>query len=216
MKIVRAPRQDSGFTLVRNDVLRDTRLSYRARGILVFILSHVDNWHTTSDTIASQGTEGRQAVQTAIAELRAAGYIEQRRTHDKETGRWGMDTIVYDAPRNGSLDAPTKVKKATDEYTKTAAKIVAEVWEPAVRGISTQPAVAVVNIVAASLRNGVPATKITNGLKAIAARKQTVTATRLSEVINGIPFKGQLTADRYTDWTAEAAKADPITGEVAI
>jgi len=207
MKIVRAARPEASFTIIRNDVLRDSRLSYRARGVLAFILSNVDDWRVTADSLADMGSEGRQAIHTVFKELRAAGYIEQRRKQDLETGRWETMTIVYDSPRNGSLDVPAKPKKASDEYLKTASKMVAEVWEPAVRGFSTQPAIAVVRIVATSLRNGVPASKLSKALTSIAAKKQTVTATRLSEEMNGRPLRGQLQADRTFDWKAETANS---------
>lgn len=214
MKIIRAARPEAGFAIIRNDVLRDARLSYRARGVLAFILSHTDGWRVTADSLADMGSEGRQAIHTAFKELRAAGYIEQHRKQDPETGHWETMTVVYDAPRNGSLDVASKPKKESDEYLKAAAKMVSEVWEPAVRGFATQPAISVVRIIATSLRNGVPASKLSKALTSIAAKKQTVTATRLSEEINGRPLRGQLQADRTVDWKAETANS--VDGVVAL
>ena len=98
MAIVRAPRPDSGYTIIRNDVLRDSRLSYRARGLLAEILSRPDNWRVRSNQIADQSKEGRDAIRSALREIEAAGYITWRKHQDPKTGRWTTDTVVHDTP----------------------------------------------------------------------------------------------------------------------
>ncbi len=96
--IVRAPRPAGHFTQIRNDVIRDPRLSYKASGILHDILSRPDNWKTRSEALAdARGKEGRDAIRTGLAELKAAGYLEQRRVRD-EKGRISTVSYVYDEP----------------------------------------------------------------------------------------------------------------------
>ncbi len=101
MSIRRAPRPESGFTLIRDEVLRDTRLSYRARGVLAAILSRPDNWRTDSEQLAKEGTEGRDAIRAALRELEQAGYIERIRAQvTTPTGKkvWNTETVVHDTP----------------------------------------------------------------------------------------------------------------------
>lgn len=98
MSIIRAPRPDADYVLIRNDVLRDDRLSYRARGILAVILSRPDNWRTDSVSLARGGTEGRDAIRSSLNELEAAGYIVRHRMQD-ERGRWRQVALVYDTPQ---------------------------------------------------------------------------------------------------------------------
>jgi hypothetical protein len=100
--IIRAPRPDDHFTVIRNDVLRDARLSYRARGLLASILSRPDNWRCNSKALAAEATEGRDAVRVALTELQEVGYMERRKVKDPITGRFSWDEVVYDQPRKAA------------------------------------------------------------------------------------------------------------------
>lgn len=98
MSIVRAPRPESGFVQIRNEVARDSRLSYKARGILIEILSRPDNWETSADALAASGPDGRTAVLSGLRELREAGYLETTRQR-LEDGTFNTVSTVYDTPR---------------------------------------------------------------------------------------------------------------------
>lgn len=110
--IVRGPRPTERFTILNNCVIDDHRLSFRALGVLTFILSKPDHWRTDAATLARQGKsdrgdgdqfrgrEGREALRAVFAELELCGYIE-RRSYRTPAGRFVTDTYVYDTPRDG-------------------------------------------------------------------------------------------------------------------
>lgn len=108
--IVRAPRPEANFTQIRNATLRNSDLSFRARGLLGYILSMPDNWESNSEALARQGTEGRDAVRTALRELEGAGHL--RRTRRRiDGGRFETVTTIYDEPQV----APETDSQAPDE-----------------------------------------------------------------------------------------------------
>jgi hypothetical protein len=86
------------FTTVDRETLNDERLSFRARGILVWLLDKPDNWQTSGDAIQRAGTEGRDAVRAALNELEALGYLVRTRSQEKATGRWMTETVIYESP----------------------------------------------------------------------------------------------------------------------
>lgn len=98
MAIHRAPRPERHYLTVRNDVIRDDRLSFKAVGILVTILSHADHWQTSAEALQRKGQEGRDAVRSGLTELEDAGYLVRRRVQD-ERGRFSTQSWVYDEPQ---------------------------------------------------------------------------------------------------------------------
>ncbi|ROS62182.1 hypothetical protein EDF38_1285 [Frigoribacterium sp. PhB160] len=68
------------FTQIPNAWLRDQRLSRRARGLLGEIMTHRVGWHVTISSLQKAGNEGRDAIRTALLELREAGYLKLAQT----------------------------------------------------------------------------------------------------------------------------------------
>ena len=98
--IIRSPRPESHFSIFSNAIIRDSRLSYKARGILLDLLSRPDNWRISAEGLAELGTDGRVAIMSGLKELRDLGYIVTERKQD-EKGHWTTESVVYDQPKAG-------------------------------------------------------------------------------------------------------------------
>jgi hypothetical protein len=77
-------KRQPGFTQMSNATAQDKRLSARARGVLVFLLSLPVDWKLRQPWLVAQFPEGRVAVMGAVRELRRRGHyrVERRRRLD--------------------------------------------------------------------------------------------------------------------------------------
>ncbi len=72
--ILRA-KKAGNFTTVYNEFIYDKRLSARAKGLLLWIMSKPDNWVTYKKNIANDFKEGTAAMWNAMKELIDFGYV---------------------------------------------------------------------------------------------------------------------------------------------
>lgn len=97
--IVRGPRAADHFTIISNGALRDERLTWKARGLLAYLLSMDTGWITSVRRLAEVGPDGTTAVESALKELEAFGYLErhQSRAHGDKAGTFsGTEYHVCD------------------------------------------------------------------------------------------------------------------------
>lgn len=110
MSIIRVEKT-KGYSVIKNTILNDTRLSYRAIGIAAHLLSKPDGWHIRADYLWTNGVEGRDAVRAAMKELEECGYLVRLKTQD-ERGRWSTDLILREEPANSPTPGKPSVGKS--------------------------------------------------------------------------------------------------------
>lgn len=94
----RGPLPAQRFTMIPNDWVRDERLSFRARGVLAYLMALQDDEPVTLATLNRAGAEGRDAIRTALAELIEAGYLDRQRTRDDDGKLNGVAYVVTGPP----------------------------------------------------------------------------------------------------------------------
>jgi DnaD/phage-associated family protein len=87
MSIIRIAKKKNPFVMIDKACLEDPRLSWKAKGLLAYLLSRPDDWNVQVNHLIRQSTDGRDAVYAAIKELREYGYCY--RSPDKIKGEGG-------------------------------------------------------------------------------------------------------------------------------
>ena len=94
-------KRTKNFSVIDNGIFEQTNISWRARGILLYLLSKPDDWKVREQDIIKHGPCGRDAVRSAIKELKDAGYIQKVAIKDPKTGKISeWKTYVNDEPQN--------------------------------------------------------------------------------------------------------------------
>jgi hypothetical protein len=123
MSIRRGKRPDSRFYTLNKDISEDCRLSWAARGMLIFLLGKPDNWtvsvaHLIKQTCDSDRPSSRDAVRAIINELIKAGYMKADTA--REGGKFrGVDYVVSESPETDN-PAPVKPKPPETDNPATA------------------------------------------------------------------------------------------------
>lgn len=106
--ITGAPILDgAGWVPIPNETARDKRISRRALGLLVELLSYPSGWDNTADSLSAKGREGREGTRAAMRELESAGYVVQVR-YSAGGGLWRTAAFA------GSM--PDVARKLADEW----------------------------------------------------------------------------------------------------
>lgn len=79
----------SNFTTVTNSFIRDKNISFKAKGVFVYMASMDSSWNFTLRSMANQSKEGISSITGSINELKEAGYI----TYEKHSDGKGTYTL---------------------------------------------------------------------------------------------------------------------------
>lgn len=112
MSIRRGPRPETKFYTLDKSISEDERLSWSARGLLIFLLGKPDNWevsvkHLINQTANAVGkASGRDAVRVILKELEQVGYLVADIARN-ETGSFnGMAYTVNEVPVTPQTESP--------------------------------------------------------------------------------------------------------------
>ena len=108
-------RRPQRFVVIPNEAVQNHALSFKARGLLAYLLSQPDHWTISSNALAKMAAQdGREAIRTALLELEQARYLVRRRVQDPTTGRWGWHQVLHDSPVDNAEENPVDDAVETD------------------------------------------------------------------------------------------------------
>lgn len=104
--------KNSNYTVMSNYHLQDRNLSYKAKGLLSFMLSLPDDWDYSINGLVAISKERIDAIKSILIELKNNNYLEIKRFRNKK-GLFEYEYYIYEIPKNNpegenpAMDKPT-------------------------------------------------------------------------------------------------------------
>lgn len=95
--IIRAEHKNN-FMVIQNQLANDVRLSFEARGFMLYLLALPDDWVFSIKGLAQMTETSERTIMRLVKELKQAGYIEQIKKQDERGQFVGYQWFVYEAP----------------------------------------------------------------------------------------------------------------------
>lgn len=99
--------KNKDFTIMSNYHLRDRNLSYKAKGLLSFMLSLPDDWDYSLKGLCAISKENRDAIRSTLKELQDNHYLEIEKIRG-EKGYFEYNYLVYEKPHFAEIDNEKK------------------------------------------------------------------------------------------------------------
>lgn len=96
MNIIHHFDYQHSFTMVPNQILRDSRLSWGARGLMAFIVSQKPGYSLSRQELIAASPIGRDGLKSLIDELREFGYLEI--SQSRKGGKFGASVMTAKLP----------------------------------------------------------------------------------------------------------------------
>ncbi len=122
---------EAHFTRIANQLFRDARLSFKAKGIFGLVSTHKDGYGLSMESIAASSTDGISAVRTGLKELERFGYLMRQRDRNEaghlgQTRYWitdmpdGLVIVLSPRPPDPRMNSPGQHQDAeTARRTRT-------------------------------------------------------------------------------------------------
>lgn len=116
MAVLRKSKK-SDYTIVDNNIFKNSKLTLKAKGMICTMLSLPDDWNFSEMGLTQLSNDSRTGIRSTLQELQELGYLKRERIRD-EKGLLG-ETIytIYEEPmyQKPTLEKPTLVKKHNKE-----------------------------------------------------------------------------------------------------
>ena len=112
MSKITVKKKTENFTILDNTLFKDENLSWKAKGLLAYLLHLPNDWQIYLEDLKNRSTDGKESTRTAINELIEKGYIQRTRVH--ENGKFKRyDYTVFEKPNfQKSENQNTEIQKS--------------------------------------------------------------------------------------------------------
>lgn len=90
--------KSKNYTVMSNYHLKDKKLSFKAKGLLSYMLSLPDNWDYSIEGLCKAGKDSKCAVQSTLQELQENNYLKISKERN-EKGRFECIYSIFETPQ---------------------------------------------------------------------------------------------------------------------
>ena len=95
--------KNKDYTVMSNYHLRDKNLTFKAKGMLSFMLSLPDNWDYSLSGLCSVSKEGITSIRSTLNELEKFKYLKIKKVKDSK-GLFEYEYYIYEYPYDNNPD----------------------------------------------------------------------------------------------------------------
>lgn len=99
MGIIRV-KHNSDFVVMNKTGLEDPELSFKAKGLLAYLLSKPDNWKANISHLSTVSKDGKSAVASGLKELEKNGYLQREATRNEDGTIKEWESTIFEIPVN--------------------------------------------------------------------------------------------------------------------
>jgi len=90
--------RDCAYVMINRNSVQDKNLSWKAKGLLAYVLSLPDDWDIRLSELANHSPDGLVCLTNTIVELEENGYIIRKRFRSKDGKFSRYKFYVYEIP----------------------------------------------------------------------------------------------------------------------
>ena len=98
--------KDNPYVMINKITAQDDRLSWKAKGILTYLLSLPDDWVIYVNELTKHAPDGEASLRSGLKELEAIGYIQKEQTRNEDGTFGDYNYIVKELPIQPLGDFP--------------------------------------------------------------------------------------------------------------
>lgn len=90
--------KDTNYTVIANELIDDSRLSWKAKGIMMYFLRLPNDFTVYWSEIRNHSKDGKDSFDSGIKELKDFGYLERYAVRNPQgiIGHW--ETVIHESP----------------------------------------------------------------------------------------------------------------------
>jgi hypothetical protein len=96
--IYKTQKRENPYAQVDKSILKNPSLSWKAKGLLTYLLSLPNDWKIYESELVKHSNDGIKALRSAVKELIDAGYMVRNKIRNEKGQYIGYETLVYEVP----------------------------------------------------------------------------------------------------------------------